>query len=91
METGGGMAMAHAPVVQMDGSCAGMQHSSPDEKKSDLQVSCAIACAALPGTSADFGHQTLAPRSADVVLPEQVLAGIWPEGETPPPRIASEI
>jgi hypothetical protein len=91
MEMGGGMAMGHSTMAQMDGGCTGMDHSSPDEQKSDMKMACAIACAALPGSPACLAEQTSSPKPANVALAAQVLTGIWPEGETPPPRIAPEI
>ncbi|TFI58450.1 hypothetical protein E2493_09975 [Sphingomonas parva] len=91
MEIGGGAAMAHTTMAQMDGGCASTHHSSPDDQKSDVQMSCAIACAAIPAAPAGLAVQTTAPRTVNASLPAQVLSGIWPEGETPPPRIAPEI
>ena len=90
MEMGGGMAMAHSPMAKMDG-CAGMDHSAPDNEKPDLKMNCAMACAAIPGSPADIGAHPASLKPADVALAPQVLTGIWPERETPPPRVAPEI
>jgi hypothetical protein len=91
MEVGGSAAIAHTATAQMNGGCAGMQHSLPDNQKSDTKASCAIACAALPGTPARVCEQAVPPKGERVIAAAQVLTGIWPEGETPPPRIAPEI
>lgn len=87
----GGMAMAHSPTLQTDDGCAGSHHRSTDGEKSDMKMSCAIACAALPGIASPAREQPLAIKGKTVMVPAQVLLGIWPESETPPPRAASEI
>lgn len=91
MEADGGMAMAHATQADMGGGCAGMDHSTPDDQDSDFGISCASACAAIPGSPAEIGDQALRVGGASLARPAQVLTGIWPERETPPPRIAPEI
>ncbi len=89
------MVMANGAAVaqssaQMGDDCAAMHHSSPDNQKSDVKMSCA-ACVAIPAAPAGVGAQTIAPAPSNGVLPTQMLAGIRPESETPPPRFASEI
>ena len=91
MEMGGGTAMARTSMAETEGSCAGMDHPSRDDQSSDVPMSCFSACAAIPGAPAELGEQAAALAAARIVLPAQRLTGIWPEGETPPPRIASEI
>ena len=91
MEMAGGMAMAHSTMAQMDEGCAGMHHSSPDDQKSDMKTSCAITCAAIPGIPSTIVEQSRPLKAKTVMVAAQVLTGMWPEGETPPPRIAPEI
>lgn len=91
MEKGGAMAMARATVGATDGGCAGMQHPASEEQKSDLKMNCAAACAALPGAPATMRARIIQPSSRTAIAPSQVLSGFLGEGETPPPRIASEI
>ena len=91
MDMGGGMAMAHSATAEMDGGCVGMNHSSPDNQKSDMKMNCALACAAIPGTPSSLDEQASPLKAKTVMVAAQVLTGIWPEGETPPPRIAPEI
>ena len=91
MEMGGGMAMANTTMAEMNGSCAGMHHPSSDDEKSDVKMSCALACAAIPGTPAPVADQAVPPKSDAVIVADPVLTGIWPEGETPPPRNTSVI
>jgi hypothetical protein len=92
MEMGVGMAAAQTTVGTSDGGCAGMHDSAPEqEQKSGLKMNCAAACAAIPGTPATVRARFTHPKSRTAMAPAQVLSGIRPEGETPPPRIASEI
>jgi len=93
MSGGGGMAMAHgapAQAAQMDGHCGG-GHDAPGETRPDAKIGCASACAALEPTgapaAADF---TPAPQPLAQAA-HQVLIGVHPEGETPPPRMTPEI
>ena len=91
MASGGGMAVAHTTKSQVDEGCARTHHSSSDEQKSDMKTSCAIACAAITGTPSSVHEQIDQPNEQTVIAAAHVLTGIWPEGETPPPRIDPEI
>ena len=91
MGTGGAMAMAHPGMSQVDDGCAATHPASSDDQKPDMKMSCAIACAALPATHPPVGEQTVPQEAKAVMAAAQVLIGIWPEGETPPPRLAPEI
>ncbi|WP_158298932.1 hypothetical protein [Sphingomonas psychrotolerans] len=92
MEMGVGMAMAQTTASISDGGCAGMHDPAPEhEQKSGLKMNCAAACAAIPGTPATVRARFIHPKSRAAMVPTQALSGIRPEGETPPPRIASEI
>jgi len=90
MEMGGGMAMAETRLTETDGGCAG-HHAPADDRTSDMKMSCAIACAAIPGTPATVKAQVVPAKGATLIGAAHMLTGIWPEGETPPPRSASEI
>ncbi len=93
MANGAGMAMSHAPT---ETSSALAEHCRDDQAPSNQhhapkKMSCATGCAAfLPDEpiEVDAAPVTLALLT---VPQEQSLAGIHPEGETPPPRIAPEI
>ena len=91
MGTSGGAVMAHPAMSQIDEGCAGSHHTSPDDQKSDMKTNCAIACAALPGSPARLREQAPAPKGETIRGAAQSLTGIWPEGETPPPRNPPEI
>lgn len=88
MEMGVGMAMAQTTASVSDGGCAAMHHPAPEEHKADLKTNCAAACAAIPGTPATLRARCVHPKSSAAMAPTRALAGIGPEGETPPPRIA---
>lgn len=87
---GSAMAMAPITVGASDGGCAGMQHPAPEEQRSDPKMDCAAACAAIPGTPATASARIIRPKSRTAMVPSQVISGFCSEGETPPPRIASE-
>lgn len=90
MKTGGSTAMAHTTMASMNEGCAGMHHSSADDQKSDMKLSCAMACAAVLTAPAALDAQAPAGTTS-IVSPAKGHSGTWPEGETPPPRITSEI
>ncbi len=89
----GGSGPAHAAAPQAAAShCAEMASPTEPEKGAPgMEMGCAIACAAVPATepfSAErLPHDALPP----ALLGDQLLSGIHPEGETPPPRIRPEI
>ena len=93
MMSGSGLAMAHAPVAStsssVDGHC---DDSGQDEhgQSSGMEAGCATACAAMPASepSASTGR---APPVQLSVATLQLRLGIFPEGDTPPPRITPEI
>ena len=91
----GGAGSAHAAMPQAasaGGHCAEEGPAPEHEKRSPaMEVGCAMACAAVPAkeplTVERLPHGAMAP-----ALPsDQLLSGIHPEGETPPPRIRPEI
>lgn len=72
------------------GHCAGGE-APAEEKKAPVHMSCASSCAAVaPAAPAPPGPLPLAaPVPAGAAGP--ALAGIMPEGETPPPRTAPDV
>jgi hypothetical protein len=95
MVNGAAMAMPHMAAtgtVEMsaDGHCAG-EEAPVDEEKAPAKASCASACAAVPAASPVFLEDVAVTREAIGLRGPQVLSGICPEGETPPPRIVREI
>ena len=92
MASGAGMAMSHAGTAAMGAAdhCAGGESPlSGDE--SSIEISCASSCAAYSSSPLVAAEKfpILAPKPR--VMKSQRLAGIQPEGETPPPRITPEI
>lgn len=95
MASGAAMAMPGAAVAAVaesvaDGHCAGKE-APADEEKAPAKASCASACAAVPAASPVFLEDAAVAREAISLRGPQVLSGIHPEGETPPPRIIREI
>lgn len=70
--------------------CAGMSGQSDDQphRKSGPSIDCMIACSCLPATGSEMGKHAL--RAAIVEPPALAagLAGLNPESDTPPPRLA---
>ena len=91
MASGAGMAMPHAAALsQVDGHCAG-EEAPADEDGAPAKGSCASACAACLSLGASSSAAaSIAPLVIAANGP-QVLSGIHPEGETPPPRMTPEI
>ncbi len=91
----GGAGPAHAatpPAALAGGHCSetapAQKHETPAP---GMEVGCAVACAAVsatdPFTAERLPHAAMPP----ALLGDQLLSGIHPEGETPPPRIRPEI
>ena len=72
------------------GHCAEGEHKPVSDTRHGDMMSCASACSAVEPAQAPLAH--LLPRAAFVPPPAShtPLIGSAPEGETPPPRIASE-
>ena len=87
----GGVAKAHAPMAGMSADCADMDHSRSDSGSADRDMSCAIACAAIPCSPMRLDERAVPVAEAAPFGLSQLLPGIAPEAETPPPRTASEI
>lgn len=88
MSSDGGMAMAHARVETADvaGHCAGSEQPSDSDQRSDMQMGCMSACAAVPAIQpAALAPAVPEPATTEAFHP-RMLIGTCPESETPPPR-----
>lgn len=91
MAGGAGMAMPHATatVSAAGDHCAGGE--VPSDEDSSMKVSCASSCAAYPPVAPLPAEKPATARAELGIAKPQLLAGIHPEGETPPPRMTPEI
>ena len=93
MASGSGMAMSHpaaASTSEAAGHCGGSE-TPADDGKGPVKLSCASACAAfLPAGPAASDEAPADPAVLTHAGP-QLLVGVHPEGETPPPRMTPEI
>ena len=90
MMSGSGMAMSHAPVAStssVDGHCDG---SGQDDQGSGMEAGCAAGCAAVAPSDRPTASQSVTSVKVSA-SPHQLVVGIFPEGETPPPRNTPEI
>lgn len=91
----GGAGAAHAAMPQAAsavGHCAEQGPAPQHEKRAPgMEMGCAIACAAVPAAEAFTAERLPHDAMAPALLGDQLLSGIHPEGETPPPRIHPEI
>ena len=91
----GGAGAAHAATVQVTSPATHCPEADPAPQREKgvpgMNAGCAIACAALPATEAFTGERVSLAPWAPALLGDQLLSGIRPEGETPPPRIHPEI
>ena len=87
--------MAASPgsaMAMMNGQddCAGTETPSEDDEPAAM-LSCGLACTAFPAAE-PMVSDAVAPHDAEIAMADhQLLNGIWPEGETPPPRMTPEI
>lgn len=89
----GGSALANAPSMRMmiaDGHCAQNQ-PPPDDQSSHVQINCVTACAGIPAVEPIVADVVRPIRASAAPTGHPALFGVRPEGETPPPRITSEI
>lgn len=92
MVSGGGFAHAAVQEAASSGShCSGESSAPRHDRAADMEIGCAMACAAVPAAQPRIGDQVLPKPLAPVLIGHQLLSGIQPEGETPPPRIHPEI
>jgi len=90
-----GVGPAHAAMPEtasMAMHCAEEGSAPQHEKRAPgMDVGCATACAAVPATVQSAAEQPANDPIAPPLPGDQLLSGIHPEGETPPPRIRPEI
>ena len=91
----GGAGPAHAAMSQTASTAAHCGEEVPaqehEKRAPGMELSCAIVCSAVPATE-PFSAERLGHSAMRATLPgDQLLSGIHPEGETPPPRIRPEI
>ena len=83
-------AMPHA--VSAAGHWAETAPAQEHEKRAPgMEVGCAIACAAVPAAEPISAERLPLKAMMPAVPADQLLSGIYLEGETPPPRIRPEI
>jgi hypothetical protein len=92
MANGGAAAMTQGSgshAMAMDDHCAPPCHS-PDDRKADIKMSCAGACAALSPAPLAMGERLEGSRLAAAMIAPRDLTGIRPDRETPPPRASQQ-
>lgn len=91
MSGGAAVAAPHGPAAMaVEGHCPGSGDPA-DETQSRAKIGCAVSCAAFPAVG-PITNEPVAPAKAKAVAARhQLMVGIHPEGETPPPRITPEI
>lgn len=89
----GGAGPAHAAAPEAAAShCAETTPAMEHEKDAPgMEMGCTIACAAVPATEPFSAERRPHDALPPALLGDQLLSGIHPEGETPPPRIRPEI
>jgi hypothetical protein len=93
MVSGAGMAMSHPSATAASdtgGHCT--ENEAPSgEESAPSELSCASACAAFLPCGPTTANEAPTAQAVLTLLGPQLLAGIHPEWETPPPRMTSEI
>lgn len=91
----GGAGPAHAAMPQTASTAAhgGEEGAAQEHEKRapGMELGCAIACAAVPATGPFSAERLQHAAMPPTLTGDQLLSGIRPEGETPPPRIRPEI
>ena len=91
---GAAMAMPHgaatAAAAVTPGDCGG-EEAPADDGNAPAKAGCASGCAAVQPVCPDPFEESGAARDTVALRGAQVLSGVHPEGETPPPRITREI
>jgi hypothetical protein len=78
----------HGAAMSAEQDCDRGGSPEGDERRQDGRAQCMMACAALPAWDAPPRAEAPAPRAV-IYAPLVVrIAGLAPEAETPPPRIA---
>lgn len=92
--TGEGAAMAHSKTAtsEMPGHCPDPVGGGGDmDHGSKAKLQCMAMCAAVPAVPAAMAERVMSPRAVRVIAAVAMRAGIAPDGDTPPPRIFSNI
>jgi hypothetical protein len=98
-------ALLLSPLAMIGGAHAAMPHTTSsalhcaDEGEApqqgqdapEMNVGCAMSCAAIPAAEPAASAEAHPEPAQLGAIPDQLLSGVHPEGETPPPRIAPEI
>lgn len=88
---GGLLDMGAAHAASAVGHCEAAGSAPAESKHSGpMGAGCAIVCAALPATERHLGEPWQPEAVSMRPMIDAMIAGIRPEGETPPPRIAPE-
>lgn len=93
MANGAGMAMSHATTNAAPdpaGHCSGDDTPS-GQQDAPIELGCASSCAAFLPDHPVAANEAPAALAVLALTRDNSLAGIHPEGETPPPRITPEI
>jgi len=90
MSSDSGTAMAHATVetADMAGHCAGSEQPSDSDQRSNMQMGCMSACAAVPAIETAPLEPAVPERATVEAFQPAMLTGISSESETPPPRFS---
>lgn len=93
MSGGFGVAAAHSPsgLASMPADHCTGEEAPSDDQQPDMTGSCVSSCAAFAPDGLLVTPEAHAGRSPLAMSRHQLLVGIHPEGETPPPRITPEI
>jgi len=86
--TGGSVALAAElpDAAATTGHCGGTGKHTGSEKPG-VNINCAASCAAVHATLPAVIGRVDAPRGRDIATVRPVLAGIFTEFDTPPPRV----
>lgn len=92
MSTGGAAAASDGTpaVMTANSPCAGPAAPSENDH-SNAAFSCAMICAAVPAAETVTREPLSILQGKPAVLASQMLIGVAPEGESPPPRMTPEI
>ena len=91
MMSGSSMAKTHGTAASsssVDGHCSGS--SQDHDEGSGMEAGCVMGCAAVTGSDPSVPAQSALSVKVSPA-PHQFISGIFPEGETPPPRNTPEI
>jgi len=86
------MTVANATTVMaMESNCPGMNHAMSSDRTPTIGDGCAIGCAAVLALPTAIAGEVLLARPLLFATRAAALSGIWPEADSPPPRLAPAI